>query len=327
METNDRALPAHPPHSSRRGAACSGELLALRLRARAPRRGACAPARRPMPPASRSTTRSPTCAPASARGSQARRSRRPPPGRHADRRLTRRTRGRGRGRADRRERARPARCPGGRREVDGGDAGDRAGDRLEAEASVVSSWPGTVKPLTARPIRTAPNSAPRNAPTMPPQKRSGMKIVKCQSAMPIIDPHEQGHQRGLPCLRLRGFLGFGARRRPRRRASRRACACRRGRRPGARPAAVGAGAAAAGRAADAPRRCSAGWRSSSIPRSRTIASNSSRDTSVGSCGAVTLRRPPRGSTGATSTGALPDRHGVGRQVAELGLRMRRSRVR
>ena len=36
-----------------------------------------------------------------------------------------------------------------------------------------------------------------------------------------------------------------------------------------------------------------------------MASNSSRDTSVGSLGAVTLRRPPRGSTGATSTGAFP----------------------
>src|SRR5271165_1854022 len=37
-----------------------------------------------------------------------------------------------------------------------------------------------------RPTRTAPKSDPTNAPTMPPQKRSGRKIVKCQIARPII---------------------------------------------------------------------------------------------------------------------------------------------
>src|SRR5215212_9304443 len=55
-----------------------------------------------------------------------------------------------------------------------------------AAASVVSSWPGTVKPLTAKPTMTAPASAPRNAPTIPPQKRSGRNTVKCQIAMPIM---------------------------------------------------------------------------------------------------------------------------------------------
>src|ERR1700680_4335903 len=36
------------------------------------------------------------------------------------------------------------------------------------------------------PMRIAPTSDPTNAPTMPPQKRSGRKIVKCQIAKPII---------------------------------------------------------------------------------------------------------------------------------------------
>ena len=36
------------------------------------------------------------------------------------------------------------------------------------------------------PTMIAPTSEPTNAPTMPPQKRSGRKIVKCQIARPII---------------------------------------------------------------------------------------------------------------------------------------------
>src|SRR5438445_11908885 len=36
------------------------------------------------------------------------------------------------------------------------------------------------------PTTTAPTSEPTNAPTIPPQKRSGRKIVKCQIARPII---------------------------------------------------------------------------------------------------------------------------------------------
>src|SRR5271168_5186692 len=36
------------------------------------------------------------------------------------------------------------------------------------------------------PTMIAPNSEPTNAPTMPPQKWSGRKIVKCQIARPII---------------------------------------------------------------------------------------------------------------------------------------------
>src|SRR5271167_4687649 len=36
------------------------------------------------------------------------------------------------------------------------------------------------------PARIEPTSVPTNAPTMPPQKRSGRKIVKCQIASPII---------------------------------------------------------------------------------------------------------------------------------------------
>src|SRR3954451_15136608 len=55
-----------------------------------------------------------------------------------------------------------------------------------AVSRCVSSWPGIVPPLTMTPKMNAPNSAPRNAPTIPPQKRSGRKIVKCQMASPII---------------------------------------------------------------------------------------------------------------------------------------------
>src|ERR1700674_5433563 len=36
------------------------------------------------------------------------------------------------------------------------------------------------------PTTIAPTSDPTNAPTIPPQKRSGRKIVKCQIAKPII---------------------------------------------------------------------------------------------------------------------------------------------
>src|ERR1700690_376487 len=38
----------------------------------------------------------------------------------------------------------------------------------------------------SKPITIAPMSEPTNAPTIPPQKRSGRKIVKCQIANPII---------------------------------------------------------------------------------------------------------------------------------------------
>src|SRR5664279_5086191 len=36
------------------------------------------------------------------------------------------------------------------------------------------------------PTTIAPTSDPTNAPTIPPQKRSGRKIVKCQMARPMI---------------------------------------------------------------------------------------------------------------------------------------------
>src|SRR3954453_12333298 len=55
-----------------------------------------------------------------------------------------------------------------------------------AVSRCVSSWPGIVPPLMRMPPIAAPNRAPRNAPTIPPQKWSGRKIVKCQMARPII---------------------------------------------------------------------------------------------------------------------------------------------
>src|SRR5208337_4795584 len=49
----------------------------------------------------------------------------------------------------------------------------------------ISSAP-TFAPKMISPTTTAPISAPTNAPTIPPQKRSGSQIVKCQIARPII---------------------------------------------------------------------------------------------------------------------------------------------
>ena len=49
----------------------------------------------------------------------------------------------------------------------------------------------------------APTREPTNAPTIPPQKRSGRKIVKCQIANTHHHPTEQPHQRDLfPCLAI-----------------------------------------------------------------------------------------------------------------------------
>src|SRR6476469_4349712 len=50
----------------------------------------------------------------------------------------------------------------------------------------VACRPGIAPPLTIRPNTTAPISAPTNAPTMPPQNRSGSQIVKCHRARPIM---------------------------------------------------------------------------------------------------------------------------------------------
>src|SRR4051794_24909775 len=47
--------------------------------------------------------------------------------------------------------------------------------------------PGTAKPSRIQPDATPPNHAKRNAPMMPPTKRSGTKIVKCHRAMPTMD--------------------------------------------------------------------------------------------------------------------------------------------
>src|SRR3954470_6403936 len=45
---------------------------------------------------------------------------------------------------------------------------------------------GTERPEMPNPNAAAPTTAARNAPTIPPQKRSGRKTVKCHRAMPII---------------------------------------------------------------------------------------------------------------------------------------------
>src|SRR6188472_3614742 len=61
-------------------------------------------------------------------------------------------------------------------------------------ASVVSCWPGIVKPLMIKPHRTEPNSAPRNAPTIPPPEAVGQPDGPVPDGETDHDPHEQGHQ-------------------------------------------------------------------------------------------------------------------------------------
>ena len=60
------------------------------------------------------------------------------------------------------------------------------GIAIRAWTSSVSFLPGTVSPFTRKPNRAAAVNAAKKAPTIPPQKRSGRKIVKCQRARPII---------------------------------------------------------------------------------------------------------------------------------------------
>src|SRR5215210_3113225 len=195
-------------------------------------------------------------------------------------------------------------APADAEEVDGRDAGERAGDRLDrrGEVGVVLPWDGEAVDREAD-QQGAEQRAEEGADDAAPEA-IGQEYREVPDRDAHHGPHERGHQRGLPCLRLRGFLDLGPSSSPSGLAAGRAGAPPPGAGPEPeRPPLARARRPPAGRPRVAP--VLAGWRCSSIPRSRTIASNSSRDTSVGSCGAVTLRRPPRGSTGATSTGALP----------------------
>src|SRR5579872_3548540 len=54
-----------------------------------------------------------------------------------------------------------------------------------AVPTVVACRPGMWRPFTTQPNRAAPISAPRKAPTIPSQWRSGSQIVKCQRARPM----------------------------------------------------------------------------------------------------------------------------------------------
>ena len=47
--------------------------------------------------------------------------------------------------------------------------------------------PGFADPGAGAPVTIAPAAAPRSAPTIPAQKRSGMKTVKCQIATPVVN--------------------------------------------------------------------------------------------------------------------------------------------
>src|SRR5262245_33301636 len=56
-----------------------------------------------------------------------------------------------------------------------------------AVARSVSPMPSPSAIWAIAPLTTAPAALPTKAPTMPPQKRSGTKIVKCQIATPIVN--------------------------------------------------------------------------------------------------------------------------------------------
>ena len=85
--------------------------------------------------------------------------------------------------------------------------------------------PGPRGPTRGSRTAPAPTMATRNAPTMPPQKRSGTNTVKCQMAIPIITQTTMAIAQRLPCFlrpRLaRARLGLGACRRCCSRGSRR----------------------------------------------------------------------------------------------------------
>src|SRR5918999_2552946 len=84
------------------------------------------------------------------------------------------------------------------------------GIAIRAWTSSVSFWPGTVPPFTAKPKIAAETTAARKAPTMPPQKRSGRKTVKCQTAMPIMTQTTSDTAYLLPCFfRERWRFGLG----------------------------------------------------------------------------------------------------------------------
>ena len=131
------------------------------------------------------------------------------------------------------------------------------------------------------------------------------------------DPDEHGHQRGLPCRRLRGFFGFGSaspspsppvaasrRRRPAARRRSPPLAAARARPPAGRPRAAAAWLAGCA----APPRC----------RGRaTMSSNSARETSRRSGGAVIARRPPRAPSARRRPGRPASAVAYGGHVAEL----------
>ena len=155
----------------------------------------------------------------------------------------------------------------------------------------MSFWPGTVKPLISEPEQQrAEDRAQERADDARPEA-VGDEDREVPEGEAHHHPHQRAHQRGLPCRRLRGFFGLSdRRRRRRRRRSPAAPGCRPARSPlGPRAGAAAAGGAA-GRAAAA---AWAAWRRRVAPRCRgcaTMSSNSSRETCVGSCGAVTDAR-------------------------------------
>ena len=105
---------------------------------------------------------------------------------------------------------RSPRCPGGRRRSRRARSrrARRGPPRAQRRGSVSAS-PGTLKPLTISPMRIAPNSAPQERADDPAPEAVRQEDREVPDGEAHHRPDEHGHQRGLPCLRLRGFFGFG----------------------------------------------------------------------------------------------------------------------
>ena len=107
-------------------------------------------------------------------------------------------------------RVRPAcvRCE--RRSPDDGEADRDAGHSGERGHHVGRAETTTGEASTIAPKTTAPMTEPRKAPTMPCQKRSGRKTVKCQRAIPIVNQTEKSHGLTIPPVLAALFAALAA---------------------------------------------------------------------------------------------------------------------
>ena len=189
-------------------------------------------------------------------------------------------------------------------------------DADEPHAAMPSSAPGIDSSAVSRSVSFCPGIVPRwmispksTEPTTDADERAddarppavGQEDREVPERDRDHDPDEHAHQRGLPCLRLRGFLGLGGS------PARRRCRRRPGRSPPAGGAGGvsprGAGAAAAGGPV-APRGRGGGLAPAGLLDAEVgdhvVELRPARRPATDPAGVVTPRR--RRSAGATSTG-------------------------